>query len=515
MIQRPGTTDPYDAPEQAIERRNVVLEQMRANRFAADPVVDAARAEPLTLASSTTPAGERYAAAYFVEEVKQWVLDDPRFGSTAQDRRDLLFGGGLRIQTTVDLAAQAEAEAAVAEVLPNPEGPSASLVAVEPTTGFVRAMVGGRDFFGPGASAKLNLATQGPRQAGSAFKPLVLAEALSQGIDPERQIPAPSCIDIRLDHGEIWRPCNYGGGGGGTVSIVEGTVRSYNTLYAQLIMEVGALEAMEAAATYGIRTPLRTNPAAVLGTNEVTALDMASAYATFANRGIYVPPVLVTRITRADGTVLFQHRHTQDKVLDADVADTLTSILEQVITRGTGTSAAIGRPAAGKTGTAQEWRDAWFAGYTPELATAVWVGFPRAQISMEPPVTRIRVTGGSYPAEVWQQFMRAALEGREPVAFHAPPTTTTTTTTTAPPAQARPSTTTTLGRRVEVPDVVGSRMAIAVRDLQEAGFVVERIQSSSTTGPPGRVVAQSPAGGAEAPIGSTVRIEVTRASDEA
>ncbi|MGH9276117.1 MAG: transglycosylase domain-containing protein, partial [Acidimicrobiales bacterium] len=505
LIQRPGDNDPYDAPAEAVERRNVVLEQMRANRFASDAAIDAALLEPLTLGSRTTPGAERYAAAYFVEEVKQWILDDPRFGSSAQDRRDLLFGGGLRIQTTVDLGQQTAAESAVAAVLPDPAGPSASLVSIEPTTGYVRAMVGGRDFFGPGENDKLNLATQGPRQAGSAFKPMVLAEALTQGIDPQTTLPVPACIEIPLEH-EIWAPCNYGGGGAGTVSITEGTVRSYNTLYAQLIMRVGPEEAMAAATSFGIRSPLRTNPAAVLGTNEVTALDMASAYATFANRGIHVPPVLVTRITRADGTVLFQHQHTQDKVLDAEVADTLTSILEQVISRGTGTKAQIGRPAAGKTGTNQEWRDAWFAGYTPELATAVWIGFPQQQISMEPPLTRIRVTGGSYPAEVWQRYMQAALADRPPAAFHPPPTTTTIATTTT--TTGRVTTTSVPRARVVVPNVLGLKAAIATRDLQEAGFVVERISMPPGSGPSGRVVGQSPKGGDVAPKGSTVRIEV-------
>ncbi|MGH9086410.1 MAG: penicillin-binding protein, partial [Acidimicrobiales bacterium] len=502
MIQRPGDTDPYDDPESALARRNVVLEQMRENRFSPSADVDAALAEPVTLASSITPAAEQYAAPYFVEEVKQWILDDPRFGATAQARRDVLFGGGLRIQTTVDLAQQTQAEQAVAAILPDPAGPSASLVSIEPTTGYVKAMVGGRDFFGPGEHDKLNLATQGPRQAGSAFKPMILAEALRQGIPPEKTYPAPACITIPLEP-EPWRPCNYGGGGGGVVSIAEGTVRSYNTLYAQLIMDVGADKAMAAASSFGIRSPLRTNPAAVLGTNEVTALDMAAGYATFANRGIRVPPVLVTRITRADGTVLFQHEHTQEKVLEAGVADLLTSILEQVIVRGTGTKAQLDRPAAGKTGTAQEWRDAWFAGYTPELATAVWVGFPRAQISMEPPATRIRVTGGSYPAEIWQRYMQAALAGRPPTAFTPPPTTTTS----APPG-GLVTTTTSARPDAPVPNVVGSKVEEATAALQAAGFVVERIPAGPDAKPPGRVMAQSPSGGTAAPAGSTVRIEV-------
>lgn len=508
LIQRPGATDPYRAPDAAVARRDLVLEAMRANRFVDDAAVDAALAEPLALGSATTPAAERYAAAYFVEEVKQWILDDPRFGETAQDRRDLLFGGGLRIQTTVDLAAQAKAEAAVAAVLPDPAGPAASLVALDPATGYVKAMVGGRDFFGDSAIAKLNLATQGPRQAGSAFKPLILAAALEQGIDPERVMPAPACTSIDLGQGQVWRPCNYGGGGGGRVTIIEGTVRSYNTLYAHLIMEVGPTYAMEAAARYGIRSPLQDNPAAVLGTNDVTALDMAAAYSTFANRGVKVPPILVTRITRADGTILFQHRHAQERVLATGLADTLTSILRQVIERGTGTRAQIGRPAAGKTGTADDWKDAWFAGYTPQLATAVWVGFPELGpdgqlIRMQPPNTPIRVTGGSYPAQIWQQFMAAAHEGVAPLDFPAPPTTTTTVGAVAPT-----SSTTVPGPPTPVPDVEGQAAAEAVAALQAAGFVVERIPAAEGSAPPGTVVAQSPPGGTTAPQGSTVRIEV-------
>ena len=154
-------------------------------------------------------------------------------------------------------------------------------------------------------------------------------------------------------------------------------MRSYNTLYANLMMDVGPANATEAATRYGIMSPLKPVPSAVLGSNDVTAMDMAAAFSTFTNRGIRVPPVLVTRITRADGTVLFTHEHTQAKVLEAGVADTVTGILEQVVERGTGTKAQLDRPAAGKTGTTDDHRDAWFVGYTPELATSVWVGFPK------------------------------------------------------------------------------------------------------------------------------------------
>ncbi len=506
LIQRPGATDPFDEPEVALARRQLVLDRMHANDMLTDDELEFLKSIPLVLASDVVPAAERYPAAYFVEEVKQWILDDPRFGETAKERRDLLFGGGLRIRTTVDLGMQQQAEAAVREILPDPGGPDASLVSVEATTGYVRAMVGGRDFFGTSKIAKLNLATQGPRQAGSSFKPFVLAAALEQGIDPLTRLSAPGCITIPLDRAPPWKPCNYGGGGGGTVTIAEGTVRSYNTLYAQLMMRVGPKPAMDLAARVGIGTPLEAVPAAVLGSNVVTAMDMAGAYSTFANRGIRVPPVLVTRITRADGTVLFNHEHSQAKVLDAGLVDTVTSILEQAVERGTGTRAQLDRPVAGKTGTTNDNKDAWFAGFTSEMATAVWVGFPELGadhelVPMEPPHTPIKVTGGSYPAEIWQRFMSAALAGRPVTPFHPP-----TTTTTLRPFVDAPDAT---GPQVPVPDVTGKHIGLAGDILRFAGFEVAVAPTPVTgTGAPiGTVVVQSPAKG-KAPRGSTVTLEV-------
>ena len=190
LIQRPAGTDPFDQPDLAVARRHLVLERMRANKMITDAERLWADSTPLALASSVVPAAERYRAAFFVETVKQWILDDPRFGATAKDRRNLLFGGGLRIHTTVDLDLQAKAEAAVKEVLPDVTGPDASLVSIDAGTGYVRAMVGGRDFFGTSGIAKLNLATQGARQAGSAFKPFVLATALTQGVNPQTRFSA-------------------------------------------------------------------------------------------------------------------------------------------------------------------------------------------------------------------------------------------------------------------------------------------------------------------------------------
>jgi penicillin-binding protein 1A len=214
---------------------------------------------------------------------------------------------------------------------------------------------------------------------------------------------------------------NYGGSwGGGSVSLTEATVWSYNTAYARLMMDVGPAPAVDMATRLGVQSPLQPLPPAVLGTENVTVLDMASAYATFANRGQQVAPVLVSRITRADGSVLYENHPTARPVLPTDVADQMNWVLRQVIQRGTGTAARLDRPAAGKTGTAEGYRDAWFVGYTPDLAAAVWVGFAQNQTAMVYPTTPIQVTGGSWPSEIWQRFMSAATAESPVVEFTDP-----------------------------------------------------------------------------------------------
>lgn len=551
LIQRPTAFDPFDHPDAATARRDVVLERMRRNHFATDAAVDAAKVAPLALRSSTaTPAAERYRAAYFVEQVKQWILNDARFGASKRERRDLLFAGGLKIRTTVDLAAQAAAEEAAASILPGADDPDVALVSLVPGTGEVRAMVGGRDFFGDGSAAKLNLAVQ-RRQAGSSFKPLVLAAALEEGIPLSRTYAAPGCIS--LDWYNDGKPvCNYSDSQGyQSADLVEGTVRSLNTLYVQLQHDVGNRDAMAVAADLGVRSPLQAVPSAVLGTNIVTPVDMASAYGTLANRGVAVAPVLVTQITRADGTVLYAHERHEERAVEAGVADTVTAVLEQVVQRGTGTAARLDRPAAGKTGTAQNHADAWFVGYTPELSTAVWVGFHRGSEPMEPPSTPIRVTGGSYPARIWRAYMAAAVAGTPVTAFHPPPAdafSPTSTTLLVPddgglheqiddfdddrgtggtdglvvqPRRPDPSrTTTTLAGPgpgtspppgiVRVPSVVGKDVATARAELQAAGFSVTGHAVTASGTRSGTVVSQTPPGGALARSGSTVDLAVAR-----
>jgi penicillin-binding protein 1A len=510
VIHAPAADDPYDHPDVALARRNVVLDRMGQLGMLAPADVLAAKATPVQLAPAAAQLDQRYPAAHFVEEVKQFILHDPRFGDTPADRVNLLFNGGLRIYTTVDLKLQQEAEAAINKILPDAaHDPQAALVSVDPTTGYVKAMVGGRDFFSGNPAAKVNLAMGQGRPTGSSFKPFVLAQALQEGIPLTEVLPAPGEITINVP-GDT-KPWNVHNADPGEshpegVDLVEGTVHSYNTLFAQLIMQVGPQKAVDLAKSLGVVPPagLQAVPSAVLGANNVRVLDMASAYGTFANRGVSVDPVMVTRITRPDGTVLYEAQHEQHKAIDVGIADQVTSVLQQVIQRGTGTAAQLGRPAAGKTGTGQDYADAWFCGYTPQLATAVWVGFHQGEVSMAPPTTRIKVFGGTWPAQIWHDFMGAALATAPPTDFAVP----TAPTTTLSPTTTTIATGTTLGPAAAVPKVIGLSSTDAQHRLTQAGFAAEQVVVNRTDVAPGTVTNQSPAGGASAPTGSTVVLEV-------
>jgi hypothetical protein len=300
LIQAPEGYDPYTNPDAALARRQVVLDRMRQLGSAPGSDITTAEAAPLGV-GTRKPSDSRYPAGYFVERVKQFILNDERFGATPADRRRLLFEEGLRIRTTVDLRIQQEAEEAVKAVLPNPAtDPSGAVVVLDPSNGFVRALVGGRDFFGSEPEAKFDLATQGMRQTGSSFKPIVLAEALAQGISPEKVYEAPATLTVPMPAGQApWVVSNYEGEGGAPESLVDATVHSVNTVYAQLIQEVGPQKAIDMAHTLGIGGPLQPFPSAVLGSNEVSVLDMASAYSTFAADGMHADPVFVTEITRS------------------------------------------------------------------------------------------------------------------------------------------------------------------------------------------------------------------------
>jgi len=428
LIASPATFDPVDHPEAALARRNEVLQRMRQQGMLDAAAYADARRTPIRL--NLEEEVTRYPAAHFVEYVKSLILGDRRFGQTYTQRYNLLFGGGLRIETTIDLDLQRAAEEAIDGILAQPGDPYGSLVAIDPRTGAIRAMVGGRDFFATEDDdpfAQVNLATGGitGRQAGSAFKPFALVGALESGISPQQVYAGGTSITMsdpvcRTSPTEPWRVENYEGSSYGSLTLEQATIQSVNVVYAQLIRDIGPDRVVEVAKRMGIRSPLRAYCSAVLGSNEVSPLDMAAAYGTLANEGVRVPPVAIARITDASGKVLYDANPRQIQAVEPGVAWTTSQILRKVILYGTGRSANIGRPAAGKTGTAQQWRDAWFVGYVPQLVAATWVGFPSGQISMVPPTTRIRVTGGSFPAQIWRAFMQVATEDMPVLDFDRP-----------------------------------------------------------------------------------------------
>jgi len=447
IIQRPGAFDPYNHPRAAKKRRDLVLSRMQNLDYISEQRAARLSKKPLGLQKINEKERNRYEAAYFVDYVQKMLTYHPRFdmlGKTAAHRTKALFQGGLRITTTVDLDMQRAADNAVNSILYDPNDPHASLVAVDPSNGHVKAMVGGRDYFAKrkdtnGRFAKLNLAILGEpglgpkksggtssgegRQSGSAFKAFTLAAAIDKGVPLTKTFKGGSCRVFPEIPEWAVSPglCNYEGSAYGNVSLLEATIRSINIVFVQLGLDIGMNATTNMAREMGVRTELLGVPSAPIGANPVNALGMASGYATLAGNGVYHPPVAITRIydSRKEKVLYAAPRSKAKEVLSPASAFIVTSALEGVISGGTGTAAAIGRPAAGKTGTGQEYRDAWFAGYTPDLAAAVWVGYPEAEIPMTS--TRIgSVTGGSWPAQIWQAFMSPALATTPPTDFRSP-----------------------------------------------------------------------------------------------
>ena len=514
LIQRPSAFDPYRNLQDARRRRNLVLERMLANGFITAAEHDRAHDEPIVLIEDIPILEQRYPAAYFVEDVKQWFLDNPAFGPTRDYRTQLLFEGGLDIHTTIDLGLQVSAEAAVEAILPdngaNPDAAATVLGVGGDEDGHVLAMVGGRDFFGDDTDAKFNLASGKGRQAGSAMKPVALATALTQGYTIAKTYDAPD--EIEVDRPDICGPVWSIRGGLGSVpeapvraNLVEATRRSINTVYAQLMVDVRPANFVTMAETLGL-APSRIAPvcAGVLGTEDVNTVELASMFSTFARSGRQADPVMVTSVIRPDGTALYRHIPDDTPVLDSSVADQITWVLQGAITDGTGHRAAIDRPAAGKTGTAQNYADATFVGYTPQRATAVWVGFPDAQIPMVPPTTDIRVSGGTYPAQIWSEIMLAAHRSLPAMSLPTPPPS-------APPAPTQPPAL----DSVEIPDLVGRTLDVEAitAELEALTLGLSVVEVETVEFGEGTVIGQAPAAGSLQRGGITVTVEVAVAPE--
>lgn len=419
VIQSPTFYNPVTRPAAARARRNLVLAQMLQQGYIRradyEVSVNQALPAPRDIAPPHQALVEGVDAGYFTSWVAQQVIE--RYGATRA------FDGGLRVETTLDLDLQRAAEQAVNGYLPGPGGPTASLVAIENSTGEVRAMVGGRSY----NASPFNLATEGERQPGSSFKAFDLAAALKDGISPESTWSSHLKIfDVPGTHGkEHFVVHNDEGAYTGSNTLTGATAYSDNSIYAEVGLKVGTHRIAHLARQMGITTPISTNPAMTIGGLNVgvTPLDMAHAYETIAHDGQRVSgslasdlaPVGIQEVNAGGRTLPDGHHHDRNeviskRVLSSGVAGTETSMLETVLQYGTAKAAAIGQFAAGKTGTTSNFGDAWFVGWDGKYTVAVWVGYPDKLVPMTTEFGGKPVFGGTYPALIWHDFMLSALQ---------------------------------------------------------------------------------------------------------
>jgi penicillin-binding protein 1A len=465
LIPAPSARAPRENLAAAEANRQLVLKEMHQQGYLTTSQYQTALAQRLALANGHTlprPATVIYplevtTTAYpdFVDYVTRWLL--------AHFPASEVYGGGLRVQTTLDPAVQAAAYAAVRSTLSGTRPPlDMALAAVEPSTGFVPALVGGRGF---GSTTQVNLALGGcdpkpskgavvqvaatcwsgqtitgggeGRQPGSAWKPFTLATAFEQGIQPSAAYPAPGVYAIpgcQVPRGQPASACQIHndepGSILGTETLSQATTESTNTVYAQVAAQVGCNHVAATAKTLGVESAYYSTPpfyycqSYALGEVDVSPLDMASAYGVFADHGQRATPTPVLEIVTSAGKVLVNNISPLPKTataLPANVADNVTSVLQGVIADGTGTAAQLGRPAAGKTGTTSNYTNAWFVGYTPTLSTAVWMGNASSQAT---PIGAVKgfnpVYGGTWPALTWRNFMTTALAGVAATPFTEP-----------------------------------------------------------------------------------------------
>ena len=410
LPQAPSEYNPLQNPKDAQQRRNEVLGRMyelgKINRTAY------LRAQASGLGLRPGYRYQRVREPYFFDYVEQELID--RYGVNTVRQ------GGLTVYTTINRDLQDVAEQAVDDGAARLGGPAAAPVATDVGSGDVLAMASSSNY----ATDQYNLAANGHRQPGSSFKPFVLATALKQGIDPDRTFyDGSSPVTLRPDPYTTWT-VNNAEPGQGVMSITDATTNSVNAVYAQLDLDVGADAVAETARAMGITSPLDGFPAEGIGGLRVgvSPLEMSNAYATLANGGVHHQATAISRVVFPDASGRGQVDNFEDpggeRVLDEGVAAKETEILKTVITSGTATAADIGCPAAGKTGTTDGQTDAWFVGYTPQIATAVWTGYPTARTSMGS-----AAFGGTYAAPIWRQFMPepAATIARTPPSLRVRP----------------------------------------------------------------------------------------------
>jgi penicillin-binding protein 1A len=415
LPQAPSEFDPFHVPATALRRRNEVLRALYASHdISATTYRRAVRSTGLGL-----KPGRLYTR-----------IREPYFFSFVRDRLITQYGaqtvrsGGLRVYTTIDRRFQRAALASIRKTLDQRSDPAAALVSIDPRTGAIRAMTS----VTPGKRGnQFNLVAQARRQAGSTFKSFVLTTAVLEGINPETTSYISAPFHYQPDpYTPAWDVQTYDHTYIGATTIANATLRSDNTVYAQLTLDVGPDRVAETAHLLGIRTDLSVHGAFVpsmgLGAIAVSPLEMASAYATLAGQGVYSEPMAIRKVVFANGKKDEDSgwgRPQRSQVIPEGVAYEVTKILEQNVLHGTGVGAYFGRPAAGKTGTTDNHADAWFCGYTPNLETTIWVGYPRAEIPMTN-VHGIAVAGGTFPATIWKLFMESAIGSSPPLDWRQP-----------------------------------------------------------------------------------------------
>jgi penicillin-binding protein 1A len=404
LPQAPTDYNPFLNPTAALERRNEVLEAMYRERYISRAEADEAERSPLKLRRGTRYT--RIREPYFFDFVQQQLI---KHYGVATVRK-----GGLKVYTTIDPELQEAARASIDGILNLPDDPAAAVVSVDPKTGYVRAMASSGTY----QHKQYNLAAQGHRQPGSAFKTFVLVTALKNGVNPYSTSYTSKPLDLNLAEYGPWKVQTYGNTYGGSMNLVTATLRSDNTVYAQLDLDLGPDQVRQTAYDMGIETELDALPAEGLGGLRlgVSPLEMASAYATLAAGGVHSEPIAIERVQFPDRHVEEPGKPQRRRVLQDGIAFEATKILHQNVTGGTGTRANTGCASeAGKTGTTDNFNDAWFVGYTPTMSTSVWVGYPDALREMTS-VHGISVAGGTFPAQIWHDYMTVALNGEcEPV----------------------------------------------------------------------------------------------------
>jgi penicillin-binding protein 1A len=400
----PSLYDPAANPKAAKARRNLVLKEMLDQGDITHALYADAVRRPMPTAQSIHLPGNQGPAQYFANYVKQQLVD--RYGSGR------VFGGGFKVYTTIDLKLQKLARQSIGKWLGDPSGPTAALVAIDPRDGRVLAMFGGNNF----RKSQFNLAVQGERQAGSSFKPFVLATALKEGVAPSTTFVSKQ-VTINAG-GRLWEVHNYEDEYLGPITIQQATAYSDNAVFAQLTKLVGPQNIANTARSLGINTRLLPYFSIGLGAQGVNPLEMARAFSSFANGGDRIDgrrfgdePRVIVKVANEKGRPIDDNTPRPVRVLSEEDAGIVTSLLQNVIRYGTGKAAALsgGRAAAGKTGTTENYGDAWFVGYTPQLVTAVWVGYPNATRPMTYQYHGKPVAGGTFPALIWKSFMERAL----------------------------------------------------------------------------------------------------------